>query len=538
LKDVTWGDGSIRMRSIYAARIVMRLAAVLIALAVCSSCVKVDPKEADPYKLNCKDNAESVSNPCESPSILNPDDSKGLYTLKLVYIGAPQRDEELIEAAINEYIADRIQAKIDLMPIDWGVWDNKLNLMVASREQVDIIFTAQWSKYSFNVSKGAFLELDDLLAQHGQGILEQLVPVFLEGAKINGHNYGIPTNKELAAQGGIIYRADIAEELGIDMSKVKTVYDLEPVYDQVLRHYPSMIPLYMKQGETLNAHYMGNYDALGDTSIPGIILKDEDSAIIKPNYEVDRYLESLRISRHFYLKGFINKDAATSQMMVNDALKTNEVFSVVSSLKPGKAQEIAMESGMVGKLAQAELNVKTIATSETAGSMLAISSTSQDPVKAMKFINLLHTDAYLNNVINFGVEGVHYIKKENSIIQATEETTHYNPGSSWMLGNQFLNYVWDTEDPNKWERFKSFNHGAAVSPGLGFVFDGEVVRAESAAVVNVDRQYANALETGSVDPDKVLPEYVEKLKAAGIDVIIEEKQRQFDQFLASKSMKE
>ncbi|WP_036719665.1 ABC transporter substrate-binding protein [Paenibacillus harenae] len=457
------------------------------------------------------------------------------YTLKFVYIGTPQQDEEEIESAMNDYLMQKINAKIDLMPIDWGPWDNKINLMIASREKVDILFTAQWNKHAVNVSKGAFLELDDLLEQHGQGILQTLDQVFLEGAKLDGKNYAVPTNKEFAAQGGIVYRADIAEELGLDMSKVKKIQDLDAVYRVVLEKKPGMIPLYMKQDETLNAHYIGNYDALGDTSIPGIILKDGSSTKVLPSYEVERYVETLRITRQYYKKGYINRDAATTQTMNNDALKSGDVFSVTAALKPGKDAELAIQTGLIGKLAQLELNAKTIATSETAGSMLGISSTSQDPARAMMFINLLHTDKYLNNLLNYGIEGKHYIKVSDNVIKPTENPKAYHIGSNWMFGNQFLNYVWDTEDPDKWNKFRSFNQNAIMSPGLGFVFDGDSVRAEIAAVVNVNRQYQTALDTGSLDVDNVLPEYREKLKAAGIDKIIAEKQVQFNKFLASRN---
>lgn len=236
----------------------------------------------------------------------------------------------------------------------------------------------------------------------------------------------------------------------------------------------------------------------------------------------------------FFQKGYMNKDAATNQTMNNDAIKSGDVFSVTSALKPGKDRELAIQTGLIGRLAQLALNEKTIATSETAGSMLAISSTSQDPARAMMFINLLHSDPYLNNLLNYGIEGKYYIKVKENVINPTELTKDYNPGSNWMFGNQFLNYVWDTEDPEKWDKFKEFNQNAKLSPGLGFVFDSSAVRAEIAAVVNVDRQYQTALETGSVDIDKVLPEYTGKLKAAGIERIVAEKQAQFDQFLAGK----
>jgi len=176
---------------------------------------------------------------------------------------------------------------------------------------------------------------------------------------------------------------------------------------------------------------------------------------------------------------------------------------------------------------------KTVATSETAGSMLAISSTSEDPERAMMFINLLHTDKELNNLLNFGIEGVHYTRN-GEIISPTDKTADYSPGSAWMFGNQFLNYVWDSEDPEKWNKFREFNQNAHVSPGLGFVFNSDPVKSEVGALANVIEQYQRALETGSVDPDKVLPEYLNALRAAGLDKVVQEKQRQFDEFLASK----
>jgi putative aldouronate transport system substrate-binding protein len=463
-----------------------------------------------------------------------PHETAGPYTIKFVYTGAGQKDEAAVEASINDYLKGKLDARIDLMPIDWGQWEDRINLMIASREKVDVIFTAQWNKHAVNVAKGAFLELSELLDRYGEGILASLDPAFLSGSKIDGGNYGVPTNKELAAQGGIIYRKDIAEELDIDMSLVHTIADLEPVFARVKSMKPDMTPIYMRQGETFNAHYIGNYDALGDTSIPGILLKDGDSTEVKPNYETERYVETLRITREFYQKGYINNDAVTNSTMNMDALMGGSVFSITSSLKPGKAEEIAMATGLVGKLAQRELNAKTISTSETAGSMLGISSTSQRPDLAMAWINLLHTDRDLNNLVNYGIKGMHYEQAGDGIIRQTDRTQDYNPSSNWMFGNQFLNDVWDTEDPDKWEKFRAFNEGAHLSPGLGFVFDSAPVKAEVAAVVNVDRQYLNALDTGTVDIDHVLPQYEEKLKSAGIARIIKEKQRQFDAYLAAK----
>ena len=47
-------------------------------------------------------------------------------------------------------------------------------------------------------------------------------------------------------------------------------------------------------------------------------------------------------------------------------------------------------------------------------------------------------------------------------------------------------------------------------------------------------EYRCGLEWGVLDPDTALPEFRAKLKAAGIDKVVEEKQRQLDAWLETK----
>lgn len=72
----------------------------------------------------------------------------------------------------------------------------------------------------------------------------------------------------------------------------------------------------------------------------------------------------------------------------------------------------------------------------------------------MMLINLLHTDQEIINLLNFGIEGTHFTLNGNVMTQ-TEKSGQYAPGVAWELGNQFLNYVWSSEAPDKWEQFKS-----------------------------------------------------------------------------------
>jgi len=413
--------------------------------------------------------------------------------------------------------------------------------MIAGREKFDIIFTAQWKQYSTNVAKEAFFPLNDddlkdhgnLLEKYGQGIIESLDPAFLKGSGIDGKNYGVPTNKELAAQGGVVFRSDIAEELGIDMTKVKSIQDLDAVLKTVKEKKPDMTPLYFKQGENFNSQYFSEWDTLGDAAIPGVIMKDGTETTVQSVLEYDRYKETITLTRDFMKKGYINADAATTTLSTQDAMKTGNVFMTTQSLKPGKADEMANSIGLTGKLGQQPVTEPTISTSDTGGSMLAISSTSDDPARAMMVINLLHTDKEINNLLNFGIKGTHYDVVSGDIIKATDKSADYSPAATWMLGNQFLNPVWETEAPDKWEQFKAFNTSAKASPALGFTFNSESLNTEVAACKAVMDEFDAGLDTGSVDPDTVLAKYAEKLKSAGLDKIIAEKQKQLDEFLAA-----
>ena len=57
---------------------------------------------------------------------------------------------------------------------------------------------------------------------------------------------------------------------------------------------------------------------------------------------------------------------------------------------------------------------------------------------------------------------------------------------------------------------------------------------ELTALKNVQEKYSISLETGAVDPEEYLAQYENELKQAGIDKLIEEKQKQFDAWLAEK----
>ena len=72
--------------------------------------------------------------------------------------GTPQTDVASVEKAIDDYLKDKINVNIHLKVIDWGNFDQKMQVVNASGENYDLAFTANWANnYYQNVNKGAFL---------------------------------------------------------------------------------------------------------------------------------------------------------------------------------------------------------------------------------------------------------------------------------------------------------------------------------------------------------------------------------------------
>ena len=86
-----------------------------------------------------------------------------------------------------------------------------------------------------------------------------------------------------------------------------------------------------------------------------------------------------------------------------------------------------------------------------------------------------------------------------------------------------------------WEKTKELNNTAEQSKLLGFSFDSENVKSEVSQVTSVITEYDSLLGTGTVDPDTMYQEFIDKLKSAGIDNLIAEVQTQVDTWLENKA---
>lgn len=460
-------------------------------------------------------------------------------TIVLPVAGSIPKDIQQVEDAINKITAEKIQAKVDFQLISVGDWEQQSNLMFASDEKMDLLFVSGYN-FSNIVAKGQLVPLDELLEQHGQGIVDAVGKEYLQATRIGGDIYGAPTVRDLAASYGLTMSKDLVDKYNIDVASIKTLDDVEAVLRQVKEgEGPTMTPLVTGgAGQSFRENYV-NYDSLNDTI--GVLPNYDNDLKIVNYYETEEYADFVKKLRVWYKDGLIPQDMATTQSSRFDMIKAGNAFAYMAMQKPGFAESEKKLSGL--ELVTAELIPPVGTTSTVTGAMWGIPINSKLPEKAMQFLNLMYTDKDIVNLYDWGIEGTHYVKVDgyDNVVDYPEgvdyNTVGYKMPLGWLFGNQFLSYVMKGDDPEIWSKTDEFNKSSKRSKAMGFLFDASPVKTEYAAVTNVITQYKMPLETGSVDPEQILPEFISKLKSAGIDKIIAEKQKQLDAWASANGVK-
>lgn len=483
----------------------------------------------------CSTNSDSKQNPSEeitgNVNASGDKQTKDPYeiTLAMPVFGAIPKDMDAVQAEINKITQAKINATVTILPISIGAWQQQMNLMMSGGEKLDLAFTFGQG-YQSQAATGQFIAIDELLETYGQGIEQAIGTEYLKSAAVGGKIYGLPTIHDFAGQSGIIMRKDLVDKYNIDVGSIKSFEDLDLVFKMIKDNEPDIIPLTSGISTPVEAYL--SYDMLGDRY--GVLPNFDNGLKIENYYESSEYADLLNRMHTWFKAGYVNKDASTSQLPEPDIMKAGKAFSYFINFHPAILAQEERRSGK--ELVIAELQSEAYATtSKVLVGLWGISQNSKNPERAMMFLDLMYTDKDLVNLMLWGIEGTHYVK-------ASETTIDYPPGVDstkvnyrnefWLMGNPFLSYTMNPEDPETWNKIKAFNKSAVKSKALGFTFDPKEVNNEMTALSNVTQQYRRILETGTVDPAKKLPEFISKLNAAGIDKVIAEKQRQLDAWAA------
>ena len=428
--------------------------------------------------------------------------------------GKPQEEHDLVMEDLNKKLREKINVEMELVQIPTGEYNEKMKLYSTSGDKYEMCWTSNWvNTFESNMSRGAFMALDDLLKEYGQGILEQCPDWLLDMGKVNGVQYAIP-NLQIVGKGFSFYiQKKYADEYGWDKEIVNSYEEIYPFLDWIKEKYPDVVPLSADGAEG----YPVKYEALGDHLVYSIKDGNIQAGI------VSEY--GIRTKKDLYDKGYVREDIATVTSPNGDR-NTGRYAVIYAAGKPGG--ETQGPSSWGGEYIQVRVGEKRYITATTGqATMTAFNINADQPEAAMKLLNLMWTDKEIFNELLFGLEGVHYKKTGENTVELIEGSKYYYGGNAWKYANQFNAWTIPTQSPTVWEETEALNNSAEVSPIVGFVPDFSEYQTIIAQLNSVSKEFSG----GYYDTDDVdawFKERNEKYYAAGLQTLVDGVQAQLD----------
>lgn len=462
-------------------------------------------------------------------------------TLTLYSIGdGPKPDQDLVMEKVNKIVNEKINATLNWQIFDWGSYDEKVKMKIAAGEEFDMCFTSlMWViTYVQNVAKGAFKPLTKLLPEYAPTYYNTIPQKFWDTTKIKGEIYGAINYQTLVEQRAMFLKKDLVDKYGFDYKNAKVPADFEPFMQKIKENEKGIQPIGVYKNPDMEPEFLagvtdvGQYlDVFGWCAVP---FNTTDFKVLNPYVVNDIQKKAFQQMHDWYKKGYIRKDAASVQD-INPDINAGKVAMWTEVYKPGVEADRSANFGF--EVVAVPVTQPTVRTRSVLSGLTAVSATSKNPERSVMFLEELFKNKELYNLMAFGIEGTHYTKIDDETIEPVKDTRYYS-GIAWELANQFNAFYLKGQAKGTWEATIKNNEDATPSPIAGFSMDNEKVKTEIANLQAVYDEFFPGLYTGTLDPDKYIPMYEEKLKKADPEqAVMKESQTQLDQWLKDSGKK-
>jgi len=448
--------------------------------------------------------------------------------------GTDQEQLKKVEDAINAYIADKINVEVHITEYSSGEYAEKANLALANNE-INLLWTASWmGTIGTNdlVPKNAVKDITDLLP--GTALYGSMAEGQWEATKYNGRNYFIPVYKDNVEGYDVMFRKELVDKYGWDITSVKTLADLEPMledaYNEGLKY-----PFLTQKTAMFYRWYIGSFDFFTADASTNFFAVSRETNEVVDTIQTPEYLEFCKLMAEWAEKGYVSEDEAnkvttdTTTQSQDWAVSWWTDIPVNAEANSRYGQEVVMQP----------IAPRYAHSTSALGSCYCITanSTDEEAKACIEFMGLLYTDSTLADMYTFGIEGedFEYTQAEGQEIKhVTQHSEKYNH-SMWESANATIVTPLDNEPDNKADLYDAFNGGAETSCAAGFRFDKTPVEAAYTACQSLFDQYGFLLENGgfaAADVEAKIAEYQAALDAAGYQEVLAEFQNQYNTWKA------
>lgn len=483
-----------------------------------------------------------------------------IITLKGFTMGnEPAAGMDELYAQLDALTVKDLGCKIRFDYVPWGDEKNKINLNIASGEY-DLYIGGGFSDYKGTAAKNAFLDLKPYLDQVPELVdhYKQASETSLSMCEMDGKLYGIPQfgKAEGGAGEGFLYREDLRKEWGLpEINNLETMEQY--LYAAKADDRYKDVALFTDNRIYTSLWWMiagAKYGQLDGSAY--IWFEYANPSNIVSMFDTPEWKTVCEYAQKWYKDGIIDHDILAASG--NEGTKGSELMK--ADKKPCEANTPfwAAENQWIPGLYEAHPeweigfyeylldnpDYKAAFIPDTSNATaISVATQCKYPEIALKFITKAHTDRAYYDLLQYGVEGIHYNMVDGVPSYADIPQENIKPG--WTgLNDGYMNYVQKSVNP-QWEdlkqKYKTMgtklmeDMGRIPSPRAGFTFNTSNLSAEVAAMETVKAQYMLPLANGiSKDVDKDLENLKAQYEKAGFQDYTKELKTQWDAFNAAK----
>lgn len=435
-------------------------------------------------------------------------------------------DEAMVEEAINAITAEKYGINFDLLFIPMGNWTQQSNLLLTG-DEVDVICLYGTPLTTF-VKNGQLAPLDDYYAGASNEFKAVWTAEELAGTTVGGQIYAIPNMRNFGNYFGLNIDSEVAAELGIEAGQRLTMEEVDGILAQIHELYPDRYALAPQGTDCLINQWA--WDGLGDETYLGVLPDCGQTTTVQNLFETESFLGFAHWAQKWFNDGYIMADILSN---------TESWQAMVANKKAVACFDNYGVNQVAGMIRTVILEPWAVANSYAA-LCYGINANSSVKDAAWKAMEVLYTDADVENLINLGIEGTHYVLNEDGTASYPEGKDGSTVGYAmhefnWITPYSAISHPLDVNGPTFNEDLVDFNKNKTTkSLAFGFSFDTSNVEDQYTACTNIMNKYYHALMSGSVDVDSIVEQANAEFEAAGLGDIIAEKQAQLDAFLAAQ----
>lgn len=444
-------------------------------------------------------------------------------------------DTAELETAVNAITVPAINCKIEIYNCYIDNHQQAISMVDVGGLNIDLISAGLVVSLPSLVSDGTVRPLNDLLDRYGPDLLTKCGDL-LKCTTFNGMIYAVPANLYPERSMGIGYNSSIAGEYGITMPDPVTMEDLTAIGQQLKDAGSGVWLTDQGDGNLSSFHSFYDIESFGEdvNYCYGVIQDPIHNTDVVNAYETDEYREYCRTLHEWKEKGLIRDDSLLSGTNAQELFSRGDIFFQWTSVSPA-TEELLKRRNLDFEEVLVPATPNELTTSGTLEYTWGVASSSLHPDKAVEFLNLLYTDPDLANLLTYGIEGKDYRKIDEKTVELTGNTGSSNRYDSYfsIYGDSAETWLISPASRTEKSEMKKFSEEAQPVMTFGYSFDPSPVSGEVLAVTEVISNYRPVLECGLADDvAAALDEFNRQLDEAGIDRIIEENQRQLDEWLA------